>query len=137
MRLGFRRLLSLACAFALAGGSVAAAGDGSKPKKSCPSLAGAWSGGFDGSATGTWNATFRQSGDHLTITATIHTTSYGSLVGKATATVRCTDGVAEITGDGKAGSRSGSFSGVAHRDGRYLLGTWNSQRLAGSWNGEK
>ncbi len=103
----------------------------------CPSLLGTWYGSFEGSAVGSWSAVFDEAPGGFAATATIVVSGIGPVDGAGTAVVRCENGVATLSGEGKAGNRKCFFDGVAHRDGRYLVGTWSSGSLAGTWNGER
>lgn len=103
----------------------------------CPPLLGAWYGSFEGSAVGSWSAVFDDAPGGFAATATIVVSGIGPVDGVGTAVVRCDNGVPTLSGEGKAGSRKCFFDGVAHRDGRYLVGTWSSGSLSGTWNGER
>lgn len=106
-------------------------------RSECPSLLGTWNGAFEGAAVGSWNAEFTEAPDGIGATATIFVAGFEAMGGVGSARLRCEDGVVALVGEGKAGNRQGFFDGVAHRDGRYLVGTWSSGSLSGTWNGER
>lgn len=106
-------------------------------RTTCPSLLGNWYGSFEGTAVGSWSAVFTEAPDGISATATIVVSGIGPVNGAGTARLRCEDGIVSLVGEGKAGNRKGFFDGVAHRDGRYLVGTWGSGSLGGTWNGER
>lgn len=116
--------------------TAAVAEPAATPSK-CASLTGAWSGAFEGSATGTWIARFRQSGDVMSATARILVVGAGGLEGAGTARLTCKDGVVSLDGDGHAARHQGTFSGYAHRDGNFLVGNWAAGSMSGTWNGER
>ena len=107
------------------------------PRATCTLLLGNWYGSFEGAAVGSWSAVFTEAPDGIGATATIVVSGIGPVDGAGSARLRCEDGIVSLVGEGKAGNRKGFFDGVAHRDGRYLVGTWGSGSLGGTWNGER
>ena len=128
---GWWRLAALAAALSLS--VPAAAADDA----TCPSLAGRWSGNFDGSARGSWAATFQVDGASLRATAKILVVGAGAIEGVGTARLTCKDGKLSLVGEGRASGRSGTFHGFAHADGDHLVGSWNAGGFSGTWNGRR
>ena len=133
-----RPILLMAAALALASSLAADVGWAAEAgKEKCPPLGGAWSGSFDGSASGSWIAEFRVSGDQMSASARILVLNAGAVEGHGSAKISCRDGVASLTGEGEAHGRKGTFTGVLHKDGRYIVGGWDAGSLSGTWNGER